>query len=76
MGMRLCQKCVDATVAALALAVRNTSDLPNPFPITPPFNAVPESECEFWAHKELNAINKRLDDMAKQAEPVPDREWE
>lgn len=34
---------------------------------------VEESRCEFWAHGELRRITKAFE---RQAETIPDREWE
>ena len=51
-----CQKCIDAIEKA------NREDLSDegwtPYHIT--HAAITESECEFWAHKELNNLSDKL----------------
>ncbi len=58
--MNLCQKCNNEWTQVFLNIIRSSSDLPNPFPIFPtlsPDKFVPEQDCEWWAHKELNALN-------------------
>ena len=48
--MKLCQKCVDA----IKQAVNDNSA----YPVNFAPEAVPESECEFWAHKEARELRQ------------------
>ena len=44
--MRLCQKCYDDATDNFFISSTYDSGI------------VPESDCEFWAHKELNVIKR------------------
>jgi hypothetical protein len=72
--MKLCQKCKDA-VGEAYWSFMGWNDLDkkvyNNSRNWGPDHVVPESECEFWSHKELNRINKARvesynDDFKKQ----------
>jgi hypothetical protein len=52
--MKLCQRCEDAIGELVAF--KSGDELWDKLMI--PNTQVPESECEFWAHKELNEHNR------------------
>jgi hypothetical protein len=65
--MRLCQKCIDAVMEAntglkmVDVATMALRGVENGY-------GVPESECEFWVHKEYNQL---VASLTRQAE-IPD----
>ena len=58
--MSYCQKCVDQIAPLIGSAVKQATEGAFYYSIEPLYKIVSESECEFWAHKNLNAVGAVL----------------